>query len=238
MPAVERPALVDDPALTQRGGPDPDSDPDSLGEGPCTPTVRSFRRGELVVRSVGCEIDPLSITEWPAAFVVTRGDRTETTPLFIRSPGTPEPLRPFDVSALAGDGAIGFVADASDGGSPGGFSSEDLWVLVPAAGPRGARLHTLRLGSWSTEGYGNEDEREGYVVGIDRSRSTFEVTGPGAGRFIACERWTGTHARRSDRWRGEHRAAQLDLPVTFDADRGFEISEEDRETLDTCAGSP
>lgn len=234
LPAVERPALADDPAFEERGGTDPDSDPDGLGEDPCTPTLRSLRRGELVVRTVGCgELPSYSITEWPAAFVVTRGGSTETAPLFIPSPGPPGPLRPFDVSVLAGQDAIGFVAEASDG--PEGVSSDHLWVLVPASGSEGARVHSLGLGEWSRVGLGTEEESEGYVVGIDRSRSTFEVTGPGAGRFVACERWTGTHARRSDRWRGIRRAAQLDLPVTFDPDRGFAMSEDDRPALDTCA---
>ena len=247
-PALAEPGsdpIADDPALAERGGsdpiaddplaelggPDPESDPDGWDEEPCGPTVRSFRRGELVVRTVGCGLDPFSGTRWPVAFVVTRAGRTEATPLFMPSPGPPAPLRPFDVSVLAGQGAIGFVAEASDGGSPGGSSSDDLWVLTA----QGARLHRLPLASFGMEGLGNEDEREGYVVGLDERRSTFEVTGPGAGRFVACERWTGTHARGSDRWRGIRRAAQLDLPVTFDPERGFAMSDEDRPALDTCA---
>lgn len=237
MPRVERPALVDDPALREHGGSHPADDPNGLGEMPCRPTVRSFRRGELVVRMVGCEVDPMGLDQRPVAFVVTRAGRSEATPLFLPPPGPPEPTRPYDVSVLAGDDAIGFVAEASDGGSPDGFSSEDLWVFVPPDGSDGARLHRLRLGSWSMVGLGAEDEREGYVVGIDRSRSRLEVTGPGVGRFVSCEQWCGSHARRSDRWRGERRAAQLDLRVTYDPNGGFEMSDQDRESQETLCGS-
>jgi hypothetical protein len=202
----------------------------------CEPTVRSLRDGTTVTRVASCgEPDPLLGDPWPAAFMTSRGDTTVSAPLFVPSSSPPVPERAFAIADLAGPGAIGVVASSGDGGSPGGHSTEDLWVLVPTS--HGLRAHSVQLSFVDTIGLGTEDEHEGYVVGVTRERSMIEIVGPGSARYTGCERWDGTHARRSDRWRGARRVHHFELPISFDSERGFEIAAPDQAILrEQCTG--
>ncbi|UJR87162.1 hypothetical protein [Sandaracinus amylolyticus] len=223
--APERPPALRDAALA------PSRDVDDER---CEPTVRSVREGDVVVRAVSCgDVRPWTTVWWPSALVITRAGRTTATPIFDVGLGPPEPLRVFDVAALA-PGALGVVIDETDGGSPSGAWREALWVITDT--PHGLRHHALTIAAGSTLGLGTEDEREGYVVAVDRTRATLEVSGPGAARFVECERWSGTHARVSGRWNGEHHVEPLDVQVRFDPERGFELSEGDRAQLEQRCG--
>jgi len=51
------------------------------------------------------------------------------------------------------------------------------------------------------------------------------------GRYESCEHWQGEHTRVSDRFTGTLRVEALGLGVSFDAERGFAMSDTDRATF-------
>ena len=212
------------------------------GTYPCRLQVSSLREGDIVVRAVTCAASYDDGSSALASFVVERAGAATATPIFATALGSPEPLHAVTNGTLAtgmlatgtlavetlAPGAVGFVAEQDDRGSPGGYSERARWVIVPATATRGARVFRLVIASNATTGLGNAGDRDGYVVGVHRMRAELVWDGALLGRNLSCEHWQGEHARVSDRWTGTLRVEALGCGVSFDAERGFAMSEADR----------
>ena len=234
--APTRPIGVDDVRFRDRETTD-DQDAPRRAPYPCTLQVSSLREGELVLRAVTCAASYPDGSSALASLVVDRAGRAMATPVFATSLGRLQPLHAFANGTLASaslavealaPGAVGVVAEEYDGGSPGGYSERARWVIAPATATRGVRVHRLVVASTATIGLGNADDGDGYVVGVRRMRANVVMESPVLARYVSCEHWDGEHARVSDRWTGTHRVEALGLPVSFDVERGFAMSDADR----------
>jgi hypothetical protein len=232
--APTRPLGVDDVRFRDRETATDAQDDERVQRGgyPCRLQVASLRDGDVVVRVVTCAAPYPDGSSALASFVVERAGHAWATPVFASSLGAPDRLQSSATGTLAADilapGAVSLVAEQYDGGSPGGHSERARWVIVPATPTRGVRAHRLVVGSTGTIGLGDSGDPDGYVVGLHRMRASVVFGSPLRGHYVSCEHWDGEHARGSDRWTGTHRVETLGLPVSFDVERGFAMSEADR----------